>query len=372
MTAGDYCCCDSWCSCNGYSWLANDLSVCWLPELGFKSCPCWEVGGWTELGFTDNNIPLSQAYNDGLSFNDVPDHLHLNQQWIYAGKKADGSCGLDFGARVDMVYGTDAQKTQAHGNPNSSIRNFGNYDNSLDHGEYGWAIPQLYAEIAYYDWSVKVGHFFGLFGYETVAAPRNFFYSHSYSMTPRFGMPLTHTGILATYTGFENLNLYGGWTLGWDTGFDQLNSGNNFLGGFNYAITSWAQVSYYLTYGNFGFLDGGDNNSYQHIVMLNLALTDRLTYVLQNDVVSTSNPGVSEFDTCSVNNYLIYRWSDLLAFGGRMEWWKADGVSFYEATGGVNIYLTENLVFRPEVRQDWAPGIGLDEDTAAIDVILMY
>ena len=35
----------------------------------------------------------------------------------------------------------------------------------------------------------------------------------------------------------DAVTLYGGWTLGWDTGFDQLNSGNNFLGGFAYALS---------------------------------------------------------------------------------------------------------------------------------------
>ncbi len=35
-----------------------------------------------------------------------------------------------------MLYGVDAQKTQAFGNNN------GSWDNSFDHGVYGWAIPQ--------------------------------------------------------------------------------------------------------------------------------------------------------------------------------------------------------------------------------------
>ena len=46
-----------------------------------------------------------------------------------------------------MIYGTDAQKTQAFGNPGAGVRNFGTYDASLDHGEYGWAMPQAYGEV---------------------------------------------------------------------------------------------------------------------------------------------------------------------------------------------------------------------------------
>ncbi len=43
--------------------------------------------------------------------------------------------------------------------------------------------------------------------------------------------PFTHTGVLGTYTGNDDVTLYGGWTLGWDTGFDQFDGGSNFLGG---------------------------------------------------------------------------------------------------------------------------------------------
>jgi hypothetical protein len=77
----------------------------------------WELGGWTNLAYYDNNIPLSQAYDDLLSFNDLPDQLNLAQQWLYFGRTTDGSNGLDIGGRIDVLYGTDAQKSQAFGNP---------------------------------------------------------------------------------------------------------------------------------------------------------------------------------------------------------------------------------------------------------------
>ena len=82
-----------------------------------------------------------------MSFDDIPDHVNLAQQWFYIGKVADGSAGRDFGGRIDVIYGTDAQKTQAFGNPGAGVRGFGFYDASLDHGYYGWAIPQAYVEV---------------------------------------------------------------------------------------------------------------------------------------------------------------------------------------------------------------------------------
>ena len=79
-----------------------------------------------------------------------------------------------------------------------------------------------------------------------------------------------------------------------------------------------------------------------------------------------------EYDTVGLVQYLIYKHNDFVSSGGRYEWWKADGVSFNQVTGGFNFHVLENLVIRPEIRQDWAPGIGLDEDTALVDAILTY
>jgi hypothetical protein len=338
--------------------------------IGCSECSPWELGGWSEAVYMDNNVPLSQSYNDLLSFDDVPDHLHLGQQWFYFGRTVQTDGALDIGGRIDTVYGTDAQKTQAFGNPGAGVRGFGSWDASLDHGEYGWAIPQAYAEFGGADFSVKVGHFFTPLGYEVIPVTGNFFRSHSYTMFN--SEPFTHTGVLTAYTGFEGLTLYNGWSAGWDTGFDQLNSGNTLISGFTAELAEDVSFTYLNTYGNFGWRDGGDDNSYSHSIVLSMALTDNLQYIAQSDTIDTSNPGVSEYDTVGLVQYLIFKHNDFVSSGGRYEWWKADGVSFNQVTGGFNFHVLENLVIRPEIRQDWAPGIGLDEDTALVDAILTY
>jgi hypothetical protein len=328
------------------------------------------IGGWAEGVWMDNNVPLSQAYNDLLSFDDVPDHFHGGQEWVYAGIAANGENGPALGFRVDAVYGTDAQKTQSFGNPGAGVRNQGTFDASWDNGEYGWAMPQCYGELAVGDLGVKVGHFFTPLGYEVIPVTGNFFRSHSYTMYN--SEPFTHTGALATYGFSDALTLYGGWALGWDTGFDQLNSGNIAIGGFAVNMGDNVTFTYLSTYGNFGWRDGGDDNSYSHSCVLVVSLTDNLQYIAQSDMIDTSNPGVSEYDTIGINQYLIYNLNDIVGLGGRVEWWKADGVSFYQATSGLNIRLLSNVVIRPEWRQDWAPGIGLDEDTILCDAIVTF
>ena len=80
------------------------------------SCNDITVGGWASLGYHSNNTPRSVANNDALAFNDHPDRVNLHQSWLYIEKLAmsDG-CSWDWGFRADLMYGTDAAKTQGFG-----------------------------------------------------------------------------------------------------------------------------------------------------------------------------------------------------------------------------------------------------------------
>ena len=97
---------------------------------------------------------------------------------------------------------------------------------------------------------MKVGHFFTPLGYEVVPVTGNFFYSHSLTMFN--SEPFTHTGVLGTYTANDCMTYYAGWTLGWDTGFDQFDGGSNFLGGFRVQWRDDVKYTYLTTVGNFG------------------------------------------------------------------------------------------------------------------------
>jgi Putative beta-barrel porin-2, OmpL-like. bbp2 len=258
------------------------------------------------------------------------------------------------------VYGVDAQNTQAFGNPPGSW----DFLNGFDHGIYGWALPQAYVQVARGAWNVKAGHFFTPVGYEVVNATGNFFYSHAFTMNN--SEPFTHTGVLSTYTVSENLEVYTGWTLGWDTGFDQLNGGSNVLSGFKAGLSDSLSLIYINTIGDLGARGQG----YSHSVVLDFDLTDKWNYVFQSDLVATD--AVIFDDQVSINQYLFYNYTDCLALGGRMEWWKTDGISFYETTSGVNYRPHANLIFRPEVRKQWSPGLDYDETILGCDAILTF
>lgn len=340
------------------------LTQLWSPW----SAPRISVGGWQQLGYTEQSTGL---------FNTDPDRVNLQQSWLYAERTSDTSLhDWDWGFRADILYGTDADNTQAFGNPPGQW----DYLNGLDFGIYAWAIPQLYGELAYQDLKVSIGHFYTIVGYEVVTAPDNFFYSHSYTFTN--SEPFTATGVVTEYSADERLTIYHGWTLGWDSGFSQLASGSNYVGGIRAMLSPKILATYTTTIGNFGVRGRG---AYMHSILLEVQATERLNCVVQHDLLRVTETGE---DTIGLNQYWTYTLSDSVALGSRIEWWKADGVtgftygnqitppvsssSYYEATFGVNLRPHPNLVMRPELRIDWAPFADYRQSIFAMDLIWLF
>jgi hypothetical protein len=321
------------------------------------NCLGIKVGGWFQLGYHSDFTPLSASRGDLLAFNDVPNGVNLNQYWLYAEKVAESHDGCwDWGFRADLTYGTDAQKTQAFGGTG--------WDTAWDHGVYGWAAPQLYVEVAYGDLSIIGGHFFTLIGYEVITAPDNFFYSHSLTMFN--SEPFTHTGVLATYGVSDDLEVYGGWTAGWDTGFESFGGGSNFLGGLSYSLTDNITFTYITTAGDFG---ARGSSAYSHSVVLDMSITERLNYVLQSDLLRVDS--MNE-DDIGINQYLFYTVNECVQLGGRFEWWQDDGTDYSEITGGVNFRPHANVVIRPELRWDRQSAADIDQTTCGVDAIVTY
>ncbi|MGH7199172.1 MAG: outer membrane beta-barrel protein, partial [Planctomycetaceae bacterium] len=107
--------CD-WCRL-GDPWTLNDCL--W----GCREPHC-TIGGWTQWGY--------HSKRNGL-FNNHPHRINNHQSYLYLEKAADGALGFDYGFRADLVYGVDAQDTQAFGEPPPQDH----WDNPWDHGIYG-------------------------------------------------------------------------------------------------------------------------------------------------------------------------------------------------------------------------------------------
>ncbi len=325
-------------------------SDCEELELFGTSCTGITAGGWVQTGF--------HTYDNGM-FNNHPDHFDAHQVWLYSEKALDTEpYSWDWGYRFDYVYGTDGPDTQAFGNRPDT------WDFGWNHGDfYGHAIPQLYGEVGYDKLSVKLGHFYTIIGYEVVTAPDNFFYSHAYTMY--YAEPFTHTGALATYEASDNVTYYGGWTTGFDTGFDRF-EGDIFLGGMSVGLGEYITATYACTAGNIGF--GTDASGYSHSVVIDVTLTERLNYVLQTDYIDyeghvvspiVGQPGAPVLSRrYGVNNYWFYEINECLAAGLRFEWFSAEQDTagarsdLYELTFGLNYKPHPNFVIRPEIRWD--------------------
>lgn len=388
----DAACCDSGCSSCGCASACNSCGGCsscgcgcglnltsLTNSLGLGNCclgepfslgsalfcegSCWTAGGWTQVGYHDEN---------NGQFNNHRGDVNLHQQWLYLEKTAKPTdCCWDWGFRADLMYGVDGADTQAFGNTLGGDGNPRGWDTGWNHGIYGWALPQLYLEVARGDLSIKAGHFYTLVGYEVVAAPDNFFYSHSFTMYN--SEPFTHTGVIATYSVNDCLDVYAGWTLGWDTGFDQFDDGNSFLGGVSATLTDDITMTYISTIGDFGWR--GDDG-YMQSVVFDTQLTDNLQWVFQTDYLRVDETGE---DNTGINQYFIYTINDCLSLGHRVEWWKTDpliagagSLSVYESTWGINYKPHANLIVRPEIREEWSPALDYDQTIFGVDVIATY
>ncbi|WP_420821395.1 porin [Rubripirellula obstinata] len=364
-------CCDSGCGIGALDCLTGDCCLGDPYTLFGELDNGWSMGGWASLGYHSAALPI---------FNDRPDELNLHQAWLYAEKAIDTSCGFDIGGRIDYLYGIDAQNTQAFGTDPRG------WDNGWDNGEYGHALPQAYLEAGYGDLSVKVGHFYTIIGWEVVPATGNFFYSHAYTFN--YSEPFTHTGALATYNASDDVTVWGGYTMGWDSGFDD--NGDAFLGGISLGLTDDLNLIYATTIGQFGRnAFNGDEQGYMHSIVADYAVTDSLQYIIQSDLLSTEDgAGVDARNTFGINQYLIKTLSDCWAVGGRFEWYNNEGIDFgngataendiYALTLGVNHRPHANVTIRPEIRWDWDDDqvVGLqdgeDQTTFGIDTVFTF
>jgi len=315
------------------------------------------IGGWTQAGYHNKNLPL---------FNNRRSELNLHQAWLFAEKCiSQPNSYFDINFRTDAVYGIDAQDIQAFGH--EPLGDPDGWDNDLDNGAYGWAIPQAYVEIGDGRDSIKFGKFFSIFGYERAAAAENFFYSHSYAYY--FTNPFTQTGALATFD--RGRVVYtAGVVAGWETGFEQFRDAVSFVGGVSIKKSPNETLAVSVSAGDTGYLDDG----YLVTSVYENRLSKQLTFVLQTDRLDTDT-----VDEYGASGYLVYYFNHCLGVGARTEWWRTDRFTGGEQsvvnwTYGANYRPDANVVIRPEVRFEGGAATANSFDTPVfgIDAILFF
>ena len=329
-----------------------------------------ELGGWLDQGLTINDRGPVNRFNGPVTFNDRSNEYQMNQLYLYAQRVTETcGCGFDVGGRVDLLYGTDHRFTAANGLEDNW---------NLGQRFYGLAMPQAYIDVAWNDWTVRMGHFYTILGYESVMAPENFFYSHAYTM--QYGEPFTHTGLLATY----DLNDFWSFSAGFHRGWNQWEDNNDrlgFLGGVSWKSPSdRTTVDFAVTTSNED--DAGLYNRFAYSLVMAHQATPRLRWVLQHDLGYEDNAvaGVQDAEWCGINSYMFYDLNSCWTLGLRYEWFHDDdgtrvqsgnaaggapnGIQlngipahWQELAVGLNYKPNANLIWRTECRWDWVDPI---------------
>ena len=327
-------------------------------------------GGWVEAGVYTNSHG-SSTNGTMHSASKARTDFQMSQLYLFGEKEMDTRHGFDWGARADLVYGVDAGGMQCYGDETFDY-NWG----TNKHG-YGMSAYQLYGTLGYGDLSVKIGKFITPIGWEESAAKNNIFYSHSYCYWIE---PATHSGVLATYDMTDRLSLNAGWTTGMDTSFQNRFNDKAVLAGFSYGLSDNATVYYWINAGKQynGELRGeyrldvyGDilrDDYFVQSLCLEWEMTKRFTYLFQYNLRNdncVSATGDTRYSSYGFNNHFLYKLTDKLTAGTRVEWLRdnSDGwyiadvpAEYWQFTLGLRWDPTEYLSFRPEVRYDKCKG----------------
>ncbi len=339
-----------------------------FPQDGFV-----RVRGWIDGGYTYNATGPRSHFNGPYNAvdRDIP---QLNQLYLVFDKPLTATAGdWGIGGRVDVMYGYDFFLTQSNGverHANGTQR----WNEAGQH--YGLAIPQAYAEIGNQKFSVKLGHFYTIIGYEGVPAINNFFYSKSFAY--QFAGPFTHWGGLATWNVNERLTLQGGVVNGWDS-LDRTKETASGLASIKYTAPEnlWSLQLAVVTGSEPSAVATQFETRTRYSLIFTAHPAERWEYVFHHHY-AYQDQGKVDGGTArwyGIDNYLYYRFAQQWRAGLRVEWMRDEAGtrvggnpvrgnpnlgpfagSFYSLSAGLNYRPHPNVLLRPEVRADWFDG----------------
>ncbi|MCY2991452.1 MAG: outer membrane beta-barrel protein [Planctomycetota bacterium] len=391
--------CDSCGSCG--SWADSFLhpSCCKVADLGdpFKVADgCFfkenniQVGGWLAQSFTWNPDSPRDKYNGPVTWTDRSNEYQLNELYFFLGRAADTKgCGWDYGYRVDALYGTNYRWDTAVG-----LESFWN-----GYPEYGFALPQLYAEVAVDNLTVRAGHFISPVGFYTVGTANNFFPFIPY--TYQYGEPFTHTGMMFQYKFNDKFTWSNGFVRGWDN-FNPNNVPAAYPDNGTTVLTGNPNLSWLsnatLTRENgdtlawVGLLGQDYNavigdrfsNRYFQTLVYTKKFSDDVTGVLQSDLGAQQNgtPNGNPAYWYGVNSYLYWNQTCRTQWGTNFEWFRDEegfrvsaalpsaaspaargygggpgfAGNFWSCAFGPKHFFTPNIYGRAALRVDWYDG----------------
>src|SRR2546423_5749979 len=315
-----------------------------LNKLGVKEIP-FSIYGFIEGSYTYDAGSPPGNFISGRVFDPFQEQLLLNQIDLTIEKTVDPAAAakdgkLQIGGKIEGIFGSDARFIHANG------LNF-----------YGGASPQISPENqldlvqAYVDVALPVGSgltirggkFVTLLGYETINPTTNPFYSHSFEFG--YGIPFTHTGVLAMYSFTDKLSVTGGATRGWEQSLKDNNDELDYLGQVKYVFTDKITGFFNVVTGP----EQTNNNKLWRTVfdaVVTYAATDKLSLGLNPSF--GFEPGASPSGAAAqwygAAAYGGYKFNDYLTANLRGEWFsdpqgaRGLGGNWYEVTAGLGIH----------------------------------
>jgi hypothetical protein len=384
-----------------------------------------KVYGWLQNSYTYNaNGRGITGQNFGVTPNNLANQWQGNQYYVIVEKPLEQNDKINFGFRVDSLFGNDWLFNHSHGIFDTAfkINHFAGYDPA-----------QFYAEM-HLPWltkggiDIKGGRFYTILGYEVVPATGRPLLSVPYMFN--YGQPFTHIGVLSTWHLTDRINIYNGAVNGSDHGIIE-NLKYNYLGGItwtskdskaNIAISTIAGPQQYPRFlpsntyiqptgvpvtppqfsGRVNPFYAGNDRSTTTLVG-SYKWTDKFTQVIESDLSFEANVPFSS--PITARNPLGRHNAEWQSFGNWFLWqfWKQDdrdimtavwrsevfrdnnGIrtgfsdNFYEMTVGFIIKPKPYLWVRPEFRYDWAQfthpytdGTRNSQFTIGVDAILLF
>jgi hypothetical protein len=339
----------------------------------------------------------------------------LDQADLDISKTIDHSKTWDFGFNVEQGYGADDAQIHSDGMLDNNTSTENQYD-----------IIQANASILMPVGSgltVEFGKFPTLLGYEYINPTLNQFYTHSYEFS--FGIPLTQTGVLGSYTFAKAINgndltITAGFTEGWNQSLRDNNGAIDFLGEATSSITDKLAFTFNVSEGPEA---AGDNSDYWTVLELipTYKVSDQLSVawdILYGDFPhGATTVGGNSAQWLALASYASYKINNYVTLNLRDEWYRDQGgftnntnitgtngagapllspagvsANYYEITFGAQIKPFPNdnifqwLQFRPEVRFDYSdqtvfnhahtgtinPAGDYDQFTVAMDAIMQF
>lgn len=314
-----------------------------------KNCLGIEWSGYAEAGILCNAYG---AHTNGYTSSGSHNGGAFDALYLKAGREAntDGR-GTDWGFQADFMFGDNARFMKVSNGLDEDW-------NTSSNDTYGFAMPQLYAELAINDWSFIAGHFYTHIGYECTPATDRFFYSRGIAFD---NIPGSHTGVQANYNGFKNLDVMVGWTNGHDIGFTNEDGGSYFISSFSYHLNDNATLTYGLCAGdeydyNVGLARYHGFGSIQSLVF-DVNLTEKFNWVTEFDFWAYQE---SDFEMAVLGEHFYYTVNDCWKWGARIEWLKNNycndnyAEEQFAMTFGANWtpFAESKLMIRPELRYD--------------------